>query len=885
MNRHVNAISNRLSLRTPQKDSLEILSRICEIIPLEKNTDTAGALEAIRSEFPTVEEFERFFPSLCFALATGVGKTRLMGAFISYLFLAEKIRHFLILAPNLTIYNKLVADFTPNTPKYVFQGIAEFAINPPEIITGDNYESGRGIRKGDLFDTSQIHVNIFNISKINSEVKGGNSPRIKRLCEYIGESYFDYLSKLEDLVLLMDEAHRYRASAGINAINELNPVLGLELTATPQVERGGNSLPFRNVIYSYPLSQAMQDGYVKEPAVATRENFNKINYDEAGLEQLKLEDGTRVHENTKVELEIYARDNSLPIVKPFMLVVAQDTAHANHLMAAIEDDTFFDGRYKGKVIQVHSGQRGEEKDENVELLLGVESPDNPVEIVIHVNMLKEGWDVRNLYTIVPLRAANSKTLVEQSIGRGLRLPYGKRVGVASVDRLTIVSHDRFQEIIDEANNPDSIIRSGVVIGRDIPEHHPEVMKVEPHVVQMIRRSGTPEQPSLFNSTGEREVALLTLDVIKNFERLPRSADLELPEIKEQILARVQEAVKPSQMEFERFKETVDIAAVVEKTIDMRNELSIDIPHIIVVPTGELHCGYQDFNMDLGSIRNLQPVQNEILIQHLHDHQRYKLLSGDGIVKEDRLEDYLVRGLVDFDDISYDEHAPLLYKLAGQVVNHLQSYLNDPDDVTNVLQYYQDALVRLIYSQMQDHYKESATGYEAHVIKGFVSLKPNVYSVPKGESIRSFRTPLPDPQSIKRMVFGGFSRCLYPVQKFDSDPERRFAVCLENEEVVVKWVKPAKGQFKIPYKNEEGYEPDFIVETNSEKYICEPKRESEINDPVVQAKAKAAAEWCRYATEHETRNGGKPWKYLLIPHNVIDESRTLQGFCAACAYAL
>src|SRR6266550_4260958 len=106
---------------------------------------------------------------------------------------------------------------------------------------------------------------------------------------------------------------------------------------------------------------------------------------------------------------------------------------------------------------MRSNQRGEEKDEVVERLLSVEKADEPTEIVVHVNMLKEGWDVTNLYTIVPLRKANSKTLVEQSIGRGLRLPYGKRVGVSTVDRLTIVAHDRFQEIIDEANKPDSII--------------------------------------------------------------------------------------------------------------------------------------------------------------------------------------------------------------------------------------------------------------------------------------------------------------------------------------------------------------------------------------------------------------------------------------------
>src|ERR1035437_8621166 len=145
----VNSISNRLSLRQPQRDSLEILDRVCEIISLEKGADPAQALSAIRSEFPTVTDFERDFPSLCFALATGVGKTRLMGAFISYLHQAEGISHFFVLAPNLTIYNKLFADFTPNTPKYVFQGIAEFANNPPEIVTGDNYESGRGVRKAD----------------------------------------------------------------------------------------------------------------------------------------------------------------------------------------------------------------------------------------------------------------------------------------------------------------------------------------------------------------------------------------------------------------------------------------------------------------------------------------------------------------------------------------------------------------------------------------------------------------------------------------------------------------------------------------------------------------------------------------------------------------
>src|SRR3989337_859859 len=157
-----------------------------------------------------------------------------MGAFVAYLYLAKGIRNFFVLAPNLTIYNKLIEDFSDtSSPKYVFQGIGEFVHNQPVIITGDNYNS-----IGDLYKEQEIRINVFNISKINAETRGGRVPRIKRLAECLGESYFNYLSNLDDLVLLMDESHHYRADRGMIVINELTPILGLELTATPQVDRG-----------------------------------------------------------------------------------------------------------------------------------------------------------------------------------------------------------------------------------------------------------------------------------------------------------------------------------------------------------------------------------------------------------------------------------------------------------------------------------------------------------------------------------------------------------------------------------------------------------------------------------------------------------------------
>ncbi len=883
MNRHVNAISGRLSLRAPQRESLEILARVADMLSLQNDIDLAAALEAIRAEFPSVEDFEREFPSLCFALATGVGKTRLMGAFIAYLHLAKGIRHFFVLAPNLTIYNKLIADFTPNHPKYVFQGIAEFVANTPEIITGDNYESGRGVRGTDLFGDTGIHVNIFNISKINSEVRGGKSPRIKRLSEYIGQSYFDYLAGLDDLVLLMDESHRYRASAGIRAINELKPILGLELTATPQVERSPRAEPFKNVIYSYPLASALADGFVKEPAVATRENFDADNYTPEQLERLKLEDGIRIHENAKVDLQTYAQQNDLPIVKPFMLVVAQDTTHANDIVAAIQNDSFFDGQYKDKVITVHSKQKGEEADETVARLLAVEDPKEPTEIVVHVNKLKEGWDVTNLYTIVPLRAGRSRTLVEQSIGRGLRLPYGKRVGVPAVDRLTIVAHDMFQAIIDEANNPDSIIRTGVVIGRDIPLEGKQNVVVQPDIVERItaKPDETAEQGEIvFATPSEQEIATATLEVIKKYEKLPRSADLKSQEIQDLIIKEVKENYTPAQGVLEGVIEQPDIAEVVAKTTDLVIERTIDIPRIIVVPKGEVTSGFNDFDLDVSGI-NLQPVADDILIQHLRTHERERLNDGTGIANEERLENYLVRVLMDFDDISYDDHADLLYKLAGQVVTHLRSYLPDEDAVTNVLQYHQQRLAELIHTQMQEHYWENAAAYEAQVSKGFMTLRPSNFSVPSKEKMRYFRDAINDKQNIRSMLFNGFKRCLYPAQRFHSDSERQFAIILENEQDDLKWFKPAEGHFKIHYAhNKTAYEPDFVVETATEKYLCEPKRASEMDDPEVLAKAKAAVAWCKHATEHELAHGGKPWSYLLIPHDEIIANKTLQGLAAA-----
>ena len=886
MNHQVNAINGRMSLRSPQLRSLEILDRVTELVPLQKQTDIQAALKAIQTEFPMVTDFERDFPSLCFALATGVGKTRLMGAFISYLHLVYGMNNFFVLAPNLTIYNKLIADFTPNTPKYVFKGISEFAINAPYIITGDNYEQTATT----LFDQLlRCKINIFNISKINSEVRGGKAPRIKRLSEYIGQSYFDYLAGLKDLVLLMDESHRYRASAGIRAINDLKPVIGLEFTATPFMETNKGPVPFKNVIYDYALGKAMADGFVKEPAVVTRKNFSSVGMSPEELERLKLEDGVRLHEGVKVELETYARETNNVIVKPFLLVISRDTTHASQLMHLIQSDAFFEGRYKTKVIQVDSSRTGAEEDEMVERLLKVEQPDEPTEIVIHVNMLKEGWDVTNLYTIVPLRAANARILIEQSIGRGLRLPYGKRTGVTSVDRLNIIAHDKFQEIIDEANKPGSAIHLQQVILNNDQIQQKTVTVVSQS--QLANKLGIqPEQTTSstqvpqanekpqFSSPQEQKVAQITYEVIKKLEnqpeKVPTSAFLQNPQVQAEVIATVKAQYHPLQRELEGIT-PVDVAAVVAKTTELVMLGTIDIPRILVLPRGEVRSGFNSFQLQLSSVK-YQPPSEDLWIQHLRTHQLEVLSVGQGGIEEDRLEDYVVSGLVDFDDVSYDDNAELLYDLAGQVVEHFRSYLSE-NDTRKVLQVYQRQIADFIHVQMQAHYWEQAVDYEVKISKGFSELKPSAYTAVANEQPLNFLISPSDKSNMAKYLFGGFKRCLYPVQKFQSDPERRLAVILDRESE--KWFRPAKGQFQIFYKSGVDhleYQPDFVAETSNLIYMLEPKASNQMNDTDVLAKQEAALKWCKNASDYADTCGGKKWTYALIPHDIISENMTLTG---------
>ena len=874
MDRIATSIKNRLSLRAPQTESLAILTDLVDKLTLQKDVDLQIALDKVKDAYPTCTDFERDFPSICFALATGVGKTRLMGAFIAYLYLHKGIKNFFVLAPNLTIYNKLIDDFSlPTSPKYVFQGIGEFATMRPRIITGDNY---RYASQTTMFD-SEVHINVFNISKINAETRGGSMPRIKRLSEYLGDSYFNYLSNLDDLVLLMDESHHYRADRGMEVINELNPILGLELTATPQIERGQLPIKFKNVVYEYSLAKAIPDGFVKEPAVATRKDFDPTHYSAEELDRIKLEDGIRIHEDTKVALDIYARDNKTQQVKPFVLVVAKDTSHAGKLKELITSKAFFEGNYADKVMVIHSVQKGAEKEKNIALLVSLESPDNTIEIVIHVNMLKEGWDVTNLYTIIPLRTAASTTLREQTIGRGLRLPYGKKTGNDKVDKLTIVAHDKFQKIIDLANDPESIIKKEHIIEID-PEEITQKKEVitslssieEEFKEARARIEDIVEPEEKRKAWVNLEIRKTILDTLPELNREAKNVnELTRSEIKEIAVEKIKRKIysDPQQSLFAG-EAIAEVERVYESVVGDFADNIIEIPRITIQQSDDVLSGFKDFDLDTKNL-NYQSVSEEILIKKLREQENSTdIVIGKGRIIPDSLENIIVNELINFPEIDYDSQSDMLFKLAGQAVEKFRTYLVE-DDVTNVAQYHKKEIGNYIYSQMMDHFYYETPGFVKTTVRPFTKIEEHNFSKYTEDNIYHYAETITPTNSIPSKVFSGFKKACHNLYKFDSKTEKDFAWILENDKSVLKWLRPAEKQFHIYWNhNSQRYHPDFAVETDNTIYMVETKKEGDIDSSAVQQKARAADQYCTHATEFTTRNSGKPWKYILIPHNAV-----------------
>jgi len=171
--------------------------------------------------------------------------------------------------------------------------------------------------------------------------------------------------------------------------------------------------------------------------------------------------------------------------------------------------------------------------------------------------------------------------------------------------------------------------------------------------------------------------------------------------------------------------------------------------------------------------------------------------------------------------------------------------------------------------MKPHFYCTTRSYEEPVVKPFTRIEPHNLTKIQADSIHHYTDTIIPTSAIPQKVFSGFRKACHSLYKFDGKSEKDFATLLENDHAVIKWLRPAPSQFRIYWDNHARmYEPDFVAETSETIYLVEIKMDSQMQHPEVVEKAKAALQYCLHASEYNLKNYGKPWKYLLIPHNEI-----------------
>lgn len=871
----VSKIKYAMSLRKPQEEALSYLDAIsthCDYKCDDKETIEVAASEYSENNRKVRTKFD--FPSFCYNMATGIGKTRLMGACIYYLYKTKGYKHFFILAPGNTIYDKLRNESNPAHPKYIFKGL-EAEMGRPRVWDGENYDQYPvKYEQGSLFvdQMSEIQLFIFNIGKIFNS-KTDTQFNFHKFKEMLGASFADVLAQFDDLVICMDEAHHYYAPASMKAINYLRPILGLEFTATPKSPS--------NVIYSYDVARGAVEGYLKIPVVMGRSNI--AGYSQDDIEEMKIRDGLTLHEHRKTVLREYCVNNELDYVKPIVLIACKDTDHAKKIRALIDSDDFMNGKYKGKVIEIHSKQTGEESEENVRLLLSIENAKNPIEIVLHVYKLKEGWDVNNLFTIIPLNAAKSDILAMQTIGRGLRLPFGEQTDNEDLDTLDIVAHDHYRELVDEIRSSDifryrDLDKTGVEDSESVDVSSTFEDGQLSFIDEAITSTGLKSFDQMRNPQTQLEIYEA---YVKNFmasqKKNRRSDDpnqLSLFDVAPEVM-QTGETPGPQSTGTDTVSTTLDTQSgkrpmtqeEFTKTVTEYSAKAISVPKILVQTTSEVKFNrfevkrtIQDFEIATAKIERFDAINQHLLT----------VVDAQALEVEDARNTLACMLLDSISELSYDD--------ADFIIDVVEQYLSqitgDEEEKKKIVRRYAGLIVNDIKKQIYTHMDRKTQ--DIHIVqKDLIVFRKFVKNVKKNGQVR-YDKPFTDRSNIKKYLFTGYKKSYYPANAFDSDTERQFSVILEEDPDVIRWIKPPLNQLGLFWKAGQQYNPDFLVETATGKYMVEVKALNEVNNEEVVSKAREGIRWCTFASTADPDH--KTWEYRLISDDNIHPGNT-------CKYTL
>ncbi|MDN5668310.1 MAG: DEAD/DEAH box helicase family protein [Renibacterium salmoninarum] len=791
----IDEIASRMDLREPNKAAL---GKIIENIQ--------------RDEFKEV---------VC-DLATGVGKTYLAAALVDYL-ASQGIRNILFVTPGRTIQEKTIQNFSPGSKKYV-PG-TEYQ---PLLITAENFSRGQ---VGDaLHESNTVKLFVFNVQQLIRPATN-MSRKVRELDEFIGNNLYAHLQTADDLVVIADEHHVYRgqAKAFSSAIRDLNPRALVGLTATP------DKADLDKVIYRYSLAEAIADELVKIPVIV----YRKDGHTDVATQ---LADACRLRDIKAAAYAQWSQGTGSSAINPVLFVVCQSIQEAKETAQLLASEAYIGD--PTAVLEITSAS----SDEALRALSEVENPESPIRAVVSVDKLKEGWDVKNIGVIVAVRKLASEALTEQILGRGLRLPFGRRVGVPMIDQVDLVAHDSYRKLLDQK---DVLMERIAPTGESASTGEPlmpgaEASELEAAIEKMQEIEA--EQGVFELVSPPRVIEGETVDgavslMIEEFSITEAKGLRDASEYK--ILQKVPGAP------------TIRFPRREQKVLPVKFSLSL-VDDLDARATGASFV--QEFHIDL----------------HREALNAHRTIDGNvSVQREAQASEIAYQELVSLKDVRDDLETRLLglglveeslaeYQAAKRVVKAFLegAGANESDEVTWGAERAHQAVIglgRLVKHKFQMRALQPEYYYQP------VRLPVEGRSMPKEVHDRygEFK---------RKAWYSGWQKSVLPVASFDAkSTEFRIAGILDASSRIQWWLRlQQQDPVHIRLDNGGKYFPDFIaVDAMGVQWLIEGKSDNDVTRPDVIIKRKAAEDWARAVTDSQEFG---TWKYLFCSETTLRKSK-------------
>ena len=786
----------------------------------EPNADAVRTLAAEVSQHYDVDgkgpPFEAVIDS-----ATGVGKTYILAGAMELFAIADGVRDFVIVTPGRTILEKTRDNFTPGHPKSLL-GPMSFQ---PIVITSENFNTP--VMRAAMDDDSQVKVYLFTVqSLIKPESKVGR--KTHKFQEGLGTEFYAHLQASEQLVVFADEHHCYYGPAFSKAVRDLDPWVLVGLTATPDKQT-----PKDQIIFRYPLAAAIADRLVKTPVIVGRKDDRKDPL-------TKLTDGITLLHAKREAISAYAAATGAAPINPVMLVVAKDIADADEYGEILRSTEFYGGEFADSVLVVHS----KSPDEALEELAKVEDSTSPVRIIISVGMLKEGWDVKNVYVIASMRSSVSEILTEQTLGRGMRLPFGAYTGIEILDTLEVVAHERYEELLKKAgvlNEAFVDYRTRAALRINAKGQQVVVTETVMASTGPIVAAGRGEPPIVADTdaspvvtTVEQRTAQVGDAALKMKQPIARRLDAPVIVIPLLRMSAVESAFTLADItDTDRFRK---LGASLAANPDGELARTLVSARIVVGPDGIKRTEL----VTSGAADRVQSIPTLFAKEDLRN-QLVEMVIGSPAVparKDQRaaaapLKDSFFTGLG-------DASVELLSANLGRAGARL---------------------VKLV-AEEQRQYMAAPSYHEVVELKDFAPTRATDKPV-SGDRFGGFS---------KAVAYEGWKRSLFPVEWFDSRPERTVANMVDDDKNVVCWVRLHINELPILWNSAgQEYNPDLIViDLDGTHRVVEVKMDKEMSSEDVKGKREAARRWANYVNSDEKVL--VPWRYLLVSESDVDTAK-------------